>query len=237
MIAAVSSPHGHGPLGDPFVGGAVIILIAGGTTLGATQSASSDTAPILAFGAIVIAAVIASWTAITNVRTQIDGEAQRQAASLAHDRKLVDLQHLRQRLDASVTAVEEAFLAQVNAAVRLKQGPLRTEPSEEDRPFIETAVAAEVTLEAERRRIEMRFPPDGAVGTAYGHACDLVGQRMDRMFEVLNEGDLPMSAEQDEADTKLGGDTREALKVFADAARHEIGVREGEAGGHLASGG
>ena len=194
--------------------------------------ASAENVAYITGGATVISAlilgVLAAVTADRRLKKQLDAEAVRQKATLDNDRKLVDLQHLRRGLDEAVTAAEEVFAAQVSLSVRLKGGSPRAEASDEDRPLVERATNAETALEAERRRIDMRFPPEGAVATAYGNIYDHVSHRMDHAFEVLH-GPMPMSDEQANADVDLGVKTRDALKAFTDAARHEIGVREAEA--------
>jgi hypothetical protein len=222
---AMSSQHGSWLPENPFIGGVAILLIAGGTTIGATQSQSSDTAPILAFGAVVIAAVIASWTAVTNVRKQIDGEGVRQAASLAHDRQLADIQHLRELLDEAAAAYEEAS----DAALRLSgaaEEPHAGDGLEQRVKCRQDALLTRIKCLTERDRIEMRFARDHEVYAKYDATIRAVEARVKLLREVMKGGGQLTAGDKYDEDIALGVKAIVAFKEFAEAVRREIGVRE-----------
>jgi hypothetical protein len=214
---------------------------------GATQT--SAVGPVLAFGGAIIVAVIAAATSIHNVRKQLDGERRRQEAAqssarlelqerLDHDRRLVDIQHLREFLDEAAAALEEARadVLVLSTIVEVRRPTGGGMSNEEEADAIEQwqserlkayarQLQSEVRAGVQLRRVEMRFPSHDPVAREYAKALAAVQVRAD-LLEKYRDSHERLEGEDYNEDINCGVAVKAAIDGFAKAARQEIGVLE-----------
>ena len=150
-------------------------------------------------------------------------EYDRQQAALDHDRRLVDIRHLRELLDGAAAAYEESYSTTVNFAVSLSRTP-----DEEGIPIrgadYSTMLQAFKRLGIEAHRIEMRFPPDHKIPSTYNEVYALINERFEHLRAVPD--DEVIGTERDDEDTKIAGRIMAAFKAFTAAVRVEVGILE-----------
>jgi hypothetical protein len=154
----------------------------------------------------------------------LDADAKRLGAQLDHDRALTDILHLRDLLDQAAAAYEQAYRCNVRYAVALRSAPIANQWDENRGARYSEAHEAQITLATELHRIEMRFPPSHAVCSAYTNVDACLEARFTHLYGVPD--DEVIGSERDTEDTKLGGRAMSAFRVFTDAVRTEIGIRE-----------
>ena len=221
MLLSVSPASQHTPPGGVLAAGAVLLVVGGA----GVAAKPDDTGPILAFIGALIVAILASWTARRNMRDQIDGEADRHQKTLDSDRSLVDIQHLRELLDSSAAAYEDAYAATVRYAVALQHPPNTTEDRDRRGQAFSEAYAAERKLSTELHRIEMRFEDGHPVCNAYREVDEQVKKRV-QFLSDLEDTDGVLTGKANEEDTGLGGQLLNLFSQFTASVRTEIGIRQ-----------
>jgi hypothetical protein len=205
-------------------GGALVV--AGGAGVAAKPD---DTGPILAFVGALIVAVLASWTARRNTQDQLTAEAARHRLSLASDRQLVDIQHLRELLDSAAGAYEEAHSACLSWSSILTVIDEQGEGITERRDAYSVARASGLKLATELHRIEMRFSPGHPVYDEFAAAREHLERRFDLLSEVwIADERLASRGPKWSEDVRIGMEAEMAFTRFASAVRSEIGTREAE---------
>jgi hypothetical protein len=224
---------------SPFEAGGVL-LVAGGVVVGAAQT--KYIGPILAFvGALLVVFI----TAVTTNRRQarqlasegdrhresLKAEGDRLQERLQQDRRLSDIQHLREFLDAMAAAYEQAS----SSCERLSTALAINDEDEDGTPrrgeTVQEARASDLRIGTELHRLEMRFAPTDPVFAEYASARKRVGGRFRRLIDIWLEGKrLESGGEEWNADVRSGTEAGKAFERFAAAARREIGVQEAKAG-------
>jgi hypothetical protein len=218
--------------------GGVVLLIAvtGGAAAGATQT--SDAGPILAFVGAVLAVAV---TAVTTNRRQahqlaadaarnrevLEAEGDRLAMQLSHERKLADLQHLRELLDSTAAAYEEAArnCATFSSILTVNDEDVVGAPRRRD--AFRTAEVSNLTIANELHRLEMRFDPKHHVFIEFAAVRNYLGNRYDLLSDVWIASErLGNGSEKWKESVALSAQASEAFTRFAAAARQEIGIRE-----------
>ena len=234
--------HDAPTTGAQVSGGILLLLVAGGTVAGATQT--DETGPILAFVGALLVVLITAVTTDRRQRRQIAAEGSRHTETLttqsgelrrqlAHDRKLADLQHLRALLDSCAAAHEESSASCIAFAVAL-----RRDPGTDDAPVLAVlerrrdrytrSYDAARRIEVETRRLEMRYPVEHPICATFIEVHDAAVARF-RFLSEVEDGKTMITSEQDEEDTKNGVAMMVAFEKFAAAVRSSIGAQIDEA--------
>jgi hypothetical protein len=233
----MSVQHDHGT-GSP--GGAILLLVvAGGAAAGATQT--SQTGPVLAFVGALLVVVI---TAVTTNRRQsqqlsaeadrhretLNAEAERLDSQLAHDRKLANIQHLRELLDVMAAAYEAvastgtSLLSVLSTWAEDEEGGVGRR-----REAYDAANTSRLAMATELHRLEMRFEGDDPVFIEFNAATDAFNERHEVLKRAwIDSVQLDQNGEGWRQAVDNGADAAQAFRRFAAAARVEIGVREAE---------
>lgn len=216
--------------------GTVALAAAGGTIVGANQT--DETGPILAFVAALVVAAVASRTATSNVSKQLDAEARRheetlekaarrQEELLDHERKLTDLQHFRELLDAAAAGFEEALAGVTAFASVLTSLAITPETLARRREVLGESVDGRAKMRIQLHRLEMRFPSDDPVLARYVDIKKPLDERSNDLWRVHRGGlELEDGNELWKRGVRLGTAAEDAFATFASAARREIGARE-----------
>jgi hypothetical protein len=225
--------------------GALLLAVAGGAAVGASQS--SQTGPILAFAGALIVVVI---TAITTDRRQarqmnadetaqtatLDAERERHSESLKaegdrlalqlrHDRALLDVQHLREQLDRCAAAFEKSRTDVTSLIVTLKNPHPERLPDQVK--WMRESLTSYTAVSIELRRLQLRLPDKHPVCVAY---ADVETQVYRRLFATKSFPDHDqLTDEQNDEDSDRGVDGLTAFGRFAAAARDAVGVAEAQA--------
>jgi hypothetical protein len=165
--------------------------------------ATAEGVAFIGGAATIIAAVIlggwAAWGAESRLKVQIKdagdrlrlelaGEAERQAATLAHDRELADLADLRKLLDEATVALDRArdVRSEAGAAIRgaielesrftslaVREQEVVAEMANETASKLEEAGRPLVTLAA---RLQVRLGPDDPITTSFTTAATALNE-------------------------------------------------------------
>lgn len=212
---------------------ALVIVVAGGAAAaGATQT--NQTGAILAFTGAILVAIIAAYTANRRQTKALRAQDQRQREALqaeqarletrlGHERRLQDVEHLRQFLDEAAEAFETAFEAHVDLFSALSTGARNVE-------YYKGAVEASVGLTVMARRVGLRFARDHRVYLRYEETKDAMGAQMTHLSEAVQRLRAADSGEViSEGERKRGEEmstlAQSKFQEFADAARGEVGAR------------
>lgn len=235
----------HGAAGPPGDGGhdvaaiSIVVAITGVAAAGAAQS--DHAAPLIAFVGAIAVTVLAAVTANRRQLQALAAERDRLDRQLEHDRRLQELEHLRDFLDAAAAAYESLEEATVKWAVELAAST-----SEQAASARQAAWGASKEFASLGRRMSLRFAPEHTVGRTFESLRRILEVRYDHLSTVdpaqfdansLRPGSArPISQEQDAEDDRLDAAARVALDEFAQAARLELGRAAADIGPRLLSG-
>jgi hypothetical protein len=252
-MSTVTTPPDHNSSDNHVSQGLLLLVIAGGTVAGATQT--NDTGPILTFVGALIVVVI---TAVTTNRRQarqlsaegerhrdsLRAEGERQATSLQaeserldrrqhHERLLINLDHLRQMLDMAAAAYETTHQTMILLEVSLRQRNREVESAIENqdtetkiRERAIAAVDAAKSVSTQLRRLEIRVPKTHPIFVGYSDVENAVAAWVDHALDRKATG---MTADDSQAGSALAGQAVIAFSSFAEAARAEVGSTEARA--------
>jgi hypothetical protein len=224
---------------------AVLGIAAGGAAVAVVNA--NETA-ILTFAGVLIVAIITAVTADRRQDKQLNAEHERHGdllqaerdrldARLIHERKLADVEHLRQLLDDAAPAYESARVALLEFAVSLATSVERPGRSQLiDRNYTE-AVGRRTAAEVELHRLEMRLHSDHPVCSEYKRTCNLLRTRSFRLGDVVRGRDPALlQGDNNFTDLRLGREAADAFSRFTSAARDEIGAAVAAAESSASSG-
>jgi hypothetical protein len=234
----MTTPQHHGIPGGDAGGAIILVVIAGGATAGATQT--SETGPILAFvGAllvVVITAVTANRRQVSQLaaererhREMLESQSQRLDVQLAHDRKIADIQHLRELLDVMASAYESAETTGRETLTALTIFGEEGDGGVRRQEAYFASRGAIRALATELHRLEMRFSSTDLVFVQFAATLKHLEARQEIMQKAwIDSEQIQSGGERWKDNVGHAADASLAFTRFAAAARKEIGVREAQ---------
>lgn len=236
IIDEESGPE-RAPAGPGWLVGGVIVLIAGGSAVGA--SGVSNTAAYLTFAAAITVALITWYATDRRQAAALEAEERRQAAALnaeerrlaqqlAHDKELSDRAALRDFLDEIAGAYEELHLDYSRLSVGFQKAQDASLTDDQRQRFSDMAVDAEhkVTdglLEVSRltRRLALRYPTGHPIVQAISEGLGEITEGLEELDAVHRDRVERSAAMATHAQGSLS-----AFERFANAVRQAFGAPE-----------
>jgi len=159
---------------------------------------------------------------------QLRDERNRLTSELQHQRTLADLGHLRRTLDdaaAAYDAVSGALIDHATALTMRAEGTSSTKGVPQDEWVSQQGLLLSDgyrAMNVQRRRLEIRLPPDNETWMAYVRLFAVTHQRTGLQFVNENQWTPALKAADDGLQLQM-----EVLHgAFAEAARREVGLAE-----------
>ena len=204
------------------VGALIVVVIGGGSVLGAAQT--SNTGPILAFIGALLVALITWFAADRRQRYSLAAEKARLDLQLSHERRLNDVEHLRDLLDEAIAAYEAVLDKTTELLVRSQREDVDADTWWRLFNAVGDAQYAVVLM---NRRLLLRFPP----GASLVQSFDTIRSAFLEAFNEQLWVDVPYEPEKQATINACVARGRSAFIEFSEAARELIGPEADS--GHL----